>query len=608
MNPEPGSPARPRDAGHWRGLGVQFRQQGRLEEAVDALRRAVEQAPRDAQALSELAHALRLQGNLDEARRAASMATEIAPGLADAWFNLGAVQVAQGETARGIESYRKALELDPDFAEAWSNLGGALAAAGDKSGEIDAYRRALDINPHLAPVWSNLGNALQESGQLAEAASACRRAVELDPAFAPAWSNLGNALRELGEHAQAVAACERAVQLAPQFAEAWSNLGSALMECGDLDRSLAAHRRALELQPQDARMYYNLGIVQERCLQYEAATDSYRRASAIDPAFVPVRVKLAYVLLTRGKLAEGWAEYEWRWQDDEAGLKRYDFAPWDGNCRPGLKLLLWGEQGLGDRIIYASMIGDLVDAGVQVTLEAEPRLVTLMERSFPGVRVVPREPRPALDPADFDRQCPVASLGRWLRPSFDAFPRRRAYLKADAERVRKFSERLRRSRRERVVGVSWRSVNKEIGGYKSSALTDWAPILKTPGIRFVDLQYGDTVEARADLRQRLGLEITHLEDVDLFNDLEAVAALCGACDLVITVSNVTAHIAGALGKPVWLLVPRWRGVIWYWFTGRSDSPWYPSMRIFQQSEPGVWQDVLESVAQELAAFVKGGKR
>jgi tetratricopeptide (TPR) repeat protein len=598
-------PIVPHDAGFGRELGAELRRQGRLAEAVEIFQRVLERVPGDALTLSELAHAWRLQGNLDEARTAASRALEIAPGLAGAWFNLGAVQVAQGETVRGIESYRKALELDPGFAEACSNLGGALGASGDTSGEIAAYQRAVRINPQLAPVWSNLGSALLEAGDTEQALAACRRAVELAPEFAPAWSNLGNALHECGEDAQAVRACERALQLAPELAEAWSNLGCALLEQGAIEKSLAAHRRGLELNPHNARAHYNLGIAQERCQQHEAALESYRRAVELDAAYAPARMRLACVLLVRGDFREGWAAYEWRWRDKNALPRRFEFTPWAGELAPGRRLLLWGEQGIGDEIIYSSMIGELAGDGLEITLEIDPRLAPLMQRSFPQVEVVARVNPAAVDPAAFDCQAPLAGLGRWLRPTFDAFPRHRGYLKADAERADQFSARLRRSGPNTVIGISWSSANREFGGDKSSALVEWEAVLRVPGTRFVDLLYGETKSAREALRQRHGLEITHLDDVDLFNDLEGLAALCTACDLVITVSNVTAHMAGALGKPVWLLAPVSQGKIWYWFSGRKDSPWYPTMRIFNQTAPGSWREVLGEVARELAAFVKG---
>ena len=598
-------PIVPHDTEYWRELGAELRRQGRLAKAVDALRRALEHAPGDAQALSELAHAWRLQGNLDEARGAASRALEITPGLAGAWFNLGAVQVAQGETVQGIESYRKALELDPGFAEAWSNLGGALGASGDTSGEIAAYQRAVGINPQLAPVWSNLGSALLEAGDTELALAACRRAVELDPEFAVAWSNLGNALHEHGEDAEAVRACERALRLSPGLAEAWSNLGCALLEQGSIEKSLAAHRRGLELQPHDARAHYDLGIAQERCRQHEAAVASYRRAVELDPAYAPAWMRLACALLMRGEFREGWAAYEWRWREKNALPRRFEFTPWAGELAPGRRLLLWGEQGIGDEIIYSSMIGELAGAGLEITLEIDPRLAPMMQRSFPQVRVVARANPAAVDPAAFECQAPLAGLGRLLRPSFDAFPRHSGYLKADAKWVDRFSARLRPSGPNQVIGISWYSANRETGADKSSTLVEWEAALRVPGVRFVDLQYGDTKSAREALRQRHGLEITHLDDVDLFNDLEGLAALCATCDLVITVSNVTAHMAGALGKPVWLLAPASQGKIWYWFSGRSDSPWYPSMRLLDQVVPGRWRETLDAVARELAAFVKG---
>ena len=309
-------------------------------------------------------------------------------------------------------------------------------------------------------------------------------------------------------------------------------------------------------------------------------------------------------LLTRGDFAEGWPAYEWRWREKGAEAKRYDFTPWAVERTPGRRLLLWGEQGLGDEILYSSMLGELAAAGTEITLEIDPRLGALMQRSFPGVRVVARTDPPRVDPATFDCQSPLGNLGRWLRPSFDAFPKHGGYLRADTGRADLFAERLRRPGPGKVVGISWSSANRDIGVEKSSALVDWAQLLRAPGIRFVNLQYGDTAEAREALRQRHDPGITHLDDVDLRNDIEGLAALCDACDLIITVSNVTAHMAGALGKPVWLLAPRAKGRIWYWFSGRGDSPWYPSMRIFTQETPGDWQQVLGRVAQELTAFAR----
>lgn len=593
------NPNQPDDAARWRETGIRHRQQGRLAEAVEAFERALESAPADAPTLSELAHALRRQGKADDARRAAARAVEIAPGMAGAWFNLGAALCQQRDTARGIEAYRKALELAPNFAEAWSNLGGALADTGDGPGAIEAYRRAVAANPQLTAAWSNLGNALLEGGQIADAVGACRRATEIEPGFAGAWSNLGNALNRQGEHAAAVRACERALALEPDLAGAWGILGSALMDLGELDKACAAHRRVLAAEPLNALTHYYLGLAQERSRQHAAAEDSYRRAVDIDPEFAAAGVRLACALLMRGELRAGWAEHEWRWRGKNAAPKRFNSSPWTGEKSPGLRLLVWGEQGLGDEIIYSKMLGELADAGMRVTAELDRRLVPLVQRSFPEVRVVARKDPAAVDAAAFDFECPIGDLGRWLRTSFAAFPRHAGYLQADAARARAFSKKLRSGGAHRVVGISWCSANREFGASKSSALADWAGVLSTPGIRFLDLQFGDTADAREALRRGHGLQLAHLDDVDLLNDIEAVAAMCAACDLVITVSNVTAHLAGALGRPVWLLAPNSNGRLWYWFANRTDSPWYPSMRIFPQQAQGDWREILDTIAREL---------
>jgi tetratricopeptide (TPR) repeat protein len=581
-----------------------FRRAGRIEEAVDTCRRAVEQAPGDARAWSELAHALRLGGHLDEARAAAARAIEIGPRLASAWFNLGAVLLAEGAVAKSIEACRKALELDPGFAEAWSNLGGALAAGGDKAGEIDAYRRALDINAQLAPVWSNLGNALREAGQPAEAVSACRKAVELDPDFAVAWSNLGNALLERGEHEEAIGACESALRLAPGLAEAWSTLGGALHAARRYEEGIRAHRRAIEIQPDGAQFHFNLGVTLQHCGRNAEAIPSLRRALEFKPDHAEAHFELSLALLITGQLREGWHEYEWRWRRPGVEPWRYDLALWGGNASKPCRLLVWGEQGIGDQIIYGSMIAELASSPLTLTLELDRRLAPIYQRSFPRVVLVPRQAPPAANPVAHDCQVPMASLGRWLRPSFESFPRR-AFLKPDPPRVDEYRRRM-AGGQAAVVGVSWRSANREFGSFKSTDLGDWLEILKVPHARFVDLQYGDTASERESLERETGARIEHLPDLDLTEDLDGLAALCAACDLVVTVSNVTAHVAGAVGRPVWLIAPKGNGRLWYWFAGRSDSPWYPTLRIFDQVIAGSWRETLNAVARELAAFVREG--
>jgi tetratricopeptide (TPR) repeat protein len=580
-----------------------LRRQGRLVEAADACRRAIELAPGDAQAWSELAHALRLDGKLDEAQAAARRAIELAPGLAGAWFNLGAVHLAQGAVAQSIEANRRAVELKPDFAEAWSNLGGALAAGGDPAGEIDAYRRALDINPDLAPVWSNLGNALREGGQLEEAVAACRRAIEVDPNFAAGWSNLGNVLLERGDHGAALRAAESALRLDPELAEAWDTLCGALLAAHRHDEAISAQQKAIKLQPGNAQFHFDLGVTFQHCGRVAEAIACFRRARDIKPDHVEANYDLGFALLRTGDFKGGWDSYEWRWRRRNSEPVRYDFAAWDGVISKPGRLLLWGEQGIGDQILYGSMLLDLVDSPLSVALELDARLVPLYRRSFPKVRAFAGRKPPAGNPADYDFQAPLGSLGRWLRDSFDRFPRHQGYLKPDPGRVAAYRSRLRENARgaSLVVGISWKSANKDFGQDKSTGLSDWLGILRTPACRFVNLQYGDTAAERAAVEELAGVPVEHLPDLDLYGDLDGLAALCAACDVVITVSNVTVHVAGAVGRPAWLILPKFNGRLWYWFLDRTDSPWYPSVRIFNQL-PGGWRETLDAMAGELAAL------
>jgi tetratricopeptide (TPR) repeat protein/ADP-heptose:LPS heptosyltransferase len=580
----------------------QLRQQGALEEAVAVCRRLLASGRAGARIWNELAHALRWQGEPEQARAAAEEAVRLEPALAEGWFNLGAAQVALGETGRGIASYRKALALRPDFAEAWSNLGNALGATGDKAAEIEAYRQAVAADPGLAPAWSNLGGALLEAGRVGEALAASRRATLLDPAFAPGWNNLGNALRECGEHEEAVRACEAALRLAPDLAGAWSSLGAALHALGRDEEAIRAHRTAAGLAPGDARHRHDLGVTYLNAGRREEAIAALRAALALEPDHAQAHWDLAFALLGAGRLAQGWEEYEWRWRRRGAEPRRHDFEAWDGDRSRPRRLLVWAEQGVGDEILYAGMVPELAASALAVTLEADRRLAPLFRRSFPGVSVIARDELPAAGSA-YDCQAPLGSLARWLRPTLDSFPRHAGYLLPDPARAAGYRARLLERGAARVVGIAWRSANREFGAHKSLALRQWSAILGVAGTRFVDLQYGDTAAERAAVERDAGVRLEHLPDLDLHDDLDGLAALCAACDLVITVSNVTAHVAGALGRPVWLLAPVARGRIWYWFAGRRDSPWYPSMRIFEQEHPGDWRPVLDAVARELASFV-----
>lgn len=270
-------------------------------------------------------------------------------------------------------------------------------------------------------------------------------------------------------------------------------------------------------------------------------------------------------------------------------------------------MLVWQEQGVGDVILYAGMIPDLLEQGARLIVECELRLVPLLARSFPQARVVMRsDPVHALT-REARWQSPLGSLCRWLRRHEADFPRRGPYLVPDATRVSELRKRYRELGQGPVIGISWRSSNYKVGKQKSLSLSEWAPLLALSGATFVNLQYGDCREELLSLKQDFGVTVHHDETVNSLQDLDGFAAQVAAMDLVISTSNSTVHFAGASGVPVWTLLSRGEALLWYWFQEGEDSPWYPSMRLFRQELPGDWSGLLARVRGALQLFLAGSR-
>lgn len=552
--------------------------------------------------LVSLAASLRRQGDLAGAKQAALQALSVREDDPAAWFNLGASLGGLGELAASEAAYRKALALRPQYAEAWSNFGGILVALGRSDEAISAYRSGIAANDRLAPIWSNLCNALCEAGRYHEAEQAGRKAVELQPAFAPGWVNLGRALLGLGHHEKANDASQRAVALAPELPDSWSSLANALMRLRRFDDAIASYRKALSLKPENADLHANLGVALRRIGESPAALESLRHALRIDPRHGFASWNIANALLEKGELAEGWRHYESRWNHPGAPSRR--FVPKGQTSRLG-RTLVWGEQGIGDEILYAGMAAELARDGLDVTLEADPRLVPLFGRSFASLAVIPRRDPPEVDVKDFDQVIPLGDLGARLRGDWSAFPKQGGYLKADALRAAHYRERLQlASQGALIVGMAWQSSNPELGPEKSAPLSTWCPILRTAGVAFFSLQYGDVEKECIEAEEKCGTRIGRLPELDLYGDIDGLAALMCACDLVITTSNVTAHLAGALGRPGWVLLPRRIGRLWYWFHDRTDSPWYPHLSLIPQARDGDWGSAIQSAAERLRLMLE----
>jgi tetratricopeptide (TPR) repeat protein len=504
-----------------------------------------------------------------------------------------------GRLSEAEAHYRRALQQDRFNAGILHNLGLVIAARGNFAEAATLIGQAIAVRGNVADFHSNLGNVLTALDRTDEAVASYERALKLNPRFADAAFNLGIALAKLGRIADAESWYRRATTFNPSFWPARLNLANLLDDQGKLDEALPWYEQAASLAPREAAPLYNLARALHHQGRSDAAEPIYRRSLALDATHAETHLTYSLCLLARGALAEGWPEWDWRLRIADAKPRRFAVPEWRGENLTGRRLLVSADQAVGDQILYASMIPELTALAGHVSVECETRLVPLFRRSFPGVEICAHTEPPSV-PGRFDYEISIGSLGRQLRPDFASFTRAPSpYLKADAAQVAAIRARYARLGAGPKIGVSWRS-RAELGAAKSTDLMAWAPILRACAAQFIDLQYGDTAAERDAIARETGVTVHRDPDIDQMRDLDAFAAQVAALDLVISVSNTTVHVAGALGTPCWIMVPHGKGMHWYWFNDRDDSPWYRSLRLFRQDARGDWRAVIARIGAALA--------
>ena len=505
----------------------------------------------------------------------------------------------QGELEQAESLYRKALELAPDRPSVINNLAAVLLQL-KRYGEAKSWcEKLLAQDPGNVIALLNFGNCRLLLHSAEEALKSYDDALAIDPRHVEALNSRSKALMDLGRPAEALASCDQALAIQPDRAEVLSNRGGALEGLNRHAEALASYDRAVAVNPDYAEAYYNRGNVLRNLTRYQEALASYGRALTIKPDYVEAHWNESLCRLLIGDFAKGWEKHEWRWRNEQGRITRRDFPQplWDGKYVDGV-LLAWGEQGLGEQILHAGMLDELCRRARRLVVEVDPRLVNLFRRSFPAMEVVAQ--RGNYGAIGIDVHVPMGSIGRYFRNRWEDFPLREAgYLIPDGEFSIGLRKRLAGNGRL-VVGLSWFSKMNRVGEDKSVPLREFGPILRLSGTGFVDLQYGDTRDERSAVAKLTSAQLIHVDEVDNELDIDGLAALISACDAVVTVSNTTAHIAGAVGKPVYLLLPHALPTHWYWHIDRDRSPWYPTVRLFRQPAAGDWDSVIRRVAEELA--------
>lgn len=586
-------------------LGNALKELGRLDEAVACYQKAIKIIPDFAEAHNNLGNALKELGKLDEAVICCHKALTINPDYAEAHNTLGMVLQELGKLKEGITCYQKAITIKPDFAKAHYNLGTALNEHGRLDEAVASYHKALTINPGHAQAHSNLGNVYNKLGSLNEAVYCYNKALDINPDYTEAHINLGVALKELERLDEALDCYHKALDIDPDYAEAHNNLGTAFLYLGKLDEAVTSYHKALAIKPDYAEALSNLGNALKELGKLDEALESYRMALAINPDHADTHNSLGLLQLLRGDFQSGWKNIRWRWKLEKLAGQQptLDCPSWEGKPIVGKRLLVWGDQGIGDQVIYAGMIPDIIKLGAEITLKCEPRLVSLFSRSFPEISILAQdiEEIELAESKKFDIHACLGDIGYWLRSNLSLFPKPISYLVPDSKMKHIIRERYLDKGNDFLVGISWHSKSPSYR-QKSMTLIEFLPVLKIPGVTFVNLQYGDTLKEREAFAAKTNIQILNDDTVDQMLDIDLFAAQVAAMDMVVTISNTTAHFAGAIGIPTFLLLET--SPIWYWMLDRDDSIWYPSMRLFRQTKRGVWNTVTKDVAKELKNLIQ----
>jgi tetratricopeptide (TPR) repeat protein len=560
----------PKNAFLQHNLANAFLQIGQNNTAITHYQRAVKLMPTSQDIWLAFGKCLFNQNLYVDALNCYDKAIELKPDFIEAFYNRGHVYKVLNRLEEALSSYGKAIELKPDYADAYYNRGVLLNELNCFDEALENYNKVIALNTFDIDAYFNRGNIYQELRRLEEALSNYNKVIELKIDDADAYMNRGNVLRDLNRLDEALASYDKAIEFKGNFALAYSNRGNVLKELKRFEEALASFDKAIEINPGDADTYWNKSIL----------------------------------LLSLSDFVNGWTlYYEWRWKAKSFGylmpmtnkpkLINLGSIPYSNK-----KLLILAEQGIGDQVLYAGMLDQLLSISLSCQVMLDKRLLTLFKRSFPRGRFLDKN-IPVAD-IEHDEYLYIGDLGKYFKTCLSDFDlSRKNYLKSDRLKANEIRNSLIKNKKY-LCGVSWSSSAINIGTEKTIQLEDLLIIFAIKEIQFVSLQYGDVRKQLAEFNSRNNLNIKESLSVDNFYDIDGHAALIEACDFVITISNTSAHISGAIGKETYLMLSSGKGALWYWSNQLNrKSLWYPSIYIYEQSLPGQWVDVVKKIKLDI---------
>jgi len=486
-------------------------------------------------------------------------------------FNKALLHHAANRIDQAIKHYRLALDCNPDHLPSLQVIALLMQQNGQHRNALDYYRHAIGLNPHSPVLHNAIANCYDSCSLLQQARYHYKQAINLRQDYAEALNNYGNICRKLGDYETAEQSLLDALRLNISV-ETLANLGLLMAEKKKYSAASSFYDHALRIQPENARVLWNKSLL----------------------------------LLSRGELKHGWALYDQglaaKTRPNQISIDKLPEEKYNREFFRDKVLHIHREQGIGDEIMFASCLAEIIAISKKCIVETDDRLVPLFQRSFKQAKILPRSEillaHNHSQDENIDVHISIASLPRFLRHSFDDFPQAHHYLLAYKQATSAWKNRYKKLGDKFAIGISWRGGFGDQGLKRSAELNDWSALLHRDDCQFVNLQYGQVDE---ELKQFADI-VAEWPDTDHFHNLEQLAAQISALDLVITVSNVTAHLAGALGKPVWIILPY--ATNWRWFNGRNPCPWYKQARLFKQNTAGDWQSLFSEVNRELEKLLQ----
>ena len=552
---------------------------GEMDAAANAFTHALQLDPQFAPAYRELAILLIDAGVLDQATEALLMAIKLNPQDAMAFYHLGLIKKMQGEEGEAIDAYAIAVGIKPDYAEAHVNLGKIAIDRGKHELGEKSCRRAIEADPTLAQAYVNLGMVLREQKRLDEAYEYARKGAELDPRSGAAQSNYGNVLMDLHRYKEAVVAFRQAMEFQPSFSTSYFNYGNALRLLHVLDKAHESYNKAIDLEPDRGEFHHNQGLVYQEQGDHPAALEKFRLANKLSPEHLGLQFSLARSLWNNGFREESWDHFDAGLEGElRKPYRKFQVPRWRGEDISDKRILVWREQGVGDEIDFSRRFRHIVDCAAETVIEADRRLLPIFQRSFPEAKLLPERLNGKHDwyREDMDLHLPAGNLMQYFPYSQEeldlatSYPTddieaafacgerskdAKGYLLADPERAAEMAERVATLPDGLRVGICWRSqYSHRDRDIHYTKLEMWEPILRIPGITFVNVQYDQREDEIKAVEDEFGVSIHRWPDLDLKMDLEGAFALTSQLDMVISTSTSPSRIGDAVGAEVWLMM------------------------------------------------------